>query len=84
MERNWLIHKDHAGSEAQIASVFPRHYPEDNNIHIAISDFGMGIPDTVRRVKPEIKDDCKAIPQAVIDGFTSQSTPRNRGPGLTP
>jgi len=74
--------KDHAGSEAQIASVFLQHYPDDKNIHIAISDFGVGIPNTVRRVKPEIKDDSMAILQAVIDGFTSQSTPRNRGAGF--
>lgn len=71
--------KDHAGPDAQIASVFLRHYPEEEKLHLAISDFGVGIPHNVRQVKPEMSDDRHAILQAVIDGFTSRSTPRNRG-----
>ena len=74
--------KDHAGSGAQIASVFMQHYPEAKNLHIAISDFGVGIPYNVRRVKPKIGDDSEAILHGVIDGFTSRSTPKNMGAGL--
>ena len=74
--------KDHAGENAQIASVYMEYYPQKNEIHIAISDFGVGIPANVRRIKPELTNDTGAIMQAIEDGFTTKSVPANRGAGL--
>jgi|GEM_PF-790386 len=74
--------KDHAGDDAQVASVFIWHHPETDEIHIAISDFGVGIPLNVRRLKPETSTDTIAILKAIIDGFTTKSVPGNRGAGL--
>ena len=61
--------------------VFAQWHPQEDKILISIADFGQGIPDTVRRVKPEL-DDTAAILKAAEDGFSSKSLPTNRGAGL--
>ncbi|MHB2207760.1 ATP-binding protein [Methylobacterium sp. CM6257] len=70
---------DHA--KLEIGSIFVQHFPNENCIHIAVADFGLGIPASIRRVMPGLTDE-EAVVKAVEEGFTSQSTPRNRGAGL--
>lgn len=71
--------RDHA--KENVGCIFAQHYPAENCIRINISDFGVGIPNTIRRVMPNISDD-QALRLAIKEGFTSQSLPSNRGAGL--
>ena len=45
---------DHA--EENIGCIFAQHYPRINEIQISISDFGIGIPNTIRKVDPFLTD----------------------------
>ena len=49
---------------------------------ICVSDFGVGIPNKVRTIRPNISSDAAAIALACVEGFTTQSTRGNRGAGL--
>lgn len=53
-------------------------------LKICVSDFGVGIPTKIKTAFPNLTDksDMLAIAKALEDGFTSQTTPRNRGAGL--
>lgn len=64
-----------------IGGIAAQHFPQSNRIEIAVADFGLGIPDSVRKVRPNISH-ADAILLACQPGFTTQSTPRNRGAGL--
>lgn len=64
-----------------IGCIFVQHFPREDRVLISVADFGRGIPDSVRQVRQEISD-VDAVLQAVEEGFTSKSTPRNRGAGL--
>ena len=69
-----------------IGGVFSQHFPRGNFptgncIETAVADFGMGIPESVRNVRAGLSDS-QAILLSVQEGFTSLSTPRNRGAGL--
>lgn len=68
-------------SNENIACLYAQHYPKANEIHIAVSDFGVGIPTSVRKVI-DFDLDTYAIRKAVEEGFSSMSTPQNRGAGL--
>ncbi len=68
-------------TEFETGCVFGQWHPKEKQIIISIADFGQGIPNTVRRVKPEL-DDTAAIIKAAEDGFSSKSLPTNRGAGL--
>ncbi|MED4726975.1 MULTISPECIES: ATP-binding protein [Aneurinibacillus] len=70
---------DHA--QENIGCVFAQEYPNINEIRVAISDFGVGIPYNVQQQLPFL-DDCEAILEATNEGFTTKSTPGNRGAGL--
>jgi anti-sigma regulatory factor (Ser/Thr protein kinase)/anti-anti-sigma regulatory factor len=70
---------DHSGEG--IGCTFAQHFPNQKRIQIAISDFGMGIPKTVRTKLPLLTDS-EAIKKACEEGFTTQSNVRNRGAGL--
>ncbi|UVW29747.1 ATP-binding protein [Massilia sp. H6] len=70
---------DHSGEK--IGCVFAQHYPQKGEVMLTISDFGVGIPFNVRKVEPGISD-AAALAKAVIEGFTTKSTHRNRGAGL--
>jgi hypothetical protein len=61
--------------------IFVQQYPQLNRIHIALSDFGVGIPYNVYK-KATAEHDGVAILFATREGFTTQSSPRNRGAGL--
>src|SRR5271165_1740925 len=71
--------KDH--SALDIGCIFVQHFPNIHVINISIADFGVGIPSTVRRVRPGLTD-VRAIVAAVQPGFTSGTLPSNRGVGL--
>lgn len=58
-----------------------QHFRQTKEIQIAISDFGVGIPTNVKKVRPEINDSA-ALKLACEEGFTTQSNVRNRGAGL--
>ncbi|MBA3695221.1 MAG: histidine kinase [Methylotenera sp.] len=72
--------RDHSG--VGIGCVFAQHFPRNNTIELAISDFGLGIPVLVRTKLPDISD-TDALKKAAEQGFTTQSNVRNRGAGLT-
>lgn len=64
-----------------VGCLFAQWFPQRNRLCISIADFGAGIPNAVRSVEPKLSDH-QAIERAFEDGFSSQSTPRNRGVGL--
>lgn len=71
--------RDHA--QENIGCIFSQHYPKVNEVKITISDFGVGIPNNIRRVNPGVTDD-QAIDLATTEGVTSKTSPRNLGAGL--
>jgi anti-sigma regulatory factor (Ser/Thr protein kinase) len=70
---------DHSG--VNVGCVHAQYFPKGRDIQIAISDFGVGIPTQVRKIKNEI-DDSSALRLACEEGFTTKSNVRNRGAGL--
>lgn len=72
---------DHAKAGNNAFSII-KYIEEDNKLHVAISDFGIGITKSVRSFLPSIKNDKEALKIAVKDKFTVGSTLRNRGFGL--
>ncbi|WP_188261967.1 hypothetical protein [Azospirillum tabaci] len=71
--------ENHSGET--IGCVFAQHFPNKRCIKISISDFGVGIPHTIRKMKPELSDP-DALVTATIEGFSSKSLPTNRGAGF--
>jgi anti-sigma regulatory factor (Ser/Thr protein kinase)/anti-anti-sigma regulatory factor len=71
--------KDHSG--VGIGCTFAQHFPKKKTIEIAISDFGNGIPNVVRKKLPNTLDS-DALKLASQEGFTTQSNVQNRGAGL--
>jgi len=69
-------------SEVKIGCVFAQHYPKDDRVQMTVSDFGVGIPAKVQAVEPQHNDQ-QAIRRAAEQGFTTQSTVRNRAGLLT-
>jgi anti-sigma regulatory factor (Ser/Thr protein kinase) len=70
---------DHSG--VKIGSAFAQFFPKNDHIHVAISDYGEGIPSVVRRKLPRLSDD-ETLLKACEEGFTTKSNVRNRGAGL--
>lgn len=72
--------RDH--STEDVASIFAQHFPrEQGMIRIAVSDFGIGIPNAMRIIFPAL-DDARALEMAIEEGVSSRSLPTNRGMGL--
>jgi anti-sigma regulatory factor (Ser/Thr protein kinase) len=63
-----------------IGCIYAQHYPNLNIVKISISDFGIGIPAAVQRKYP--LTDREALEKAIEHGFSTQSSPGNRGAGL--
>ncbi len=61
--------------------IFVQQFPARDTVTISISDFGIGIPASVQTKHPALND-AQALEKAVQEGFTTKSTPRNRGAGL--
>lgn len=73
---------DHAQAQNNAFSLIM--YKEDTCIlHAAISDFGIGIANSVKQFDRTIKSDRDALAKAIEDNFTVRSTERNRGFGLS-
>jgi len=70
---------DHSG--VRIGSAFAQFFPRSEKIHVAISDYGAGIP-TVVRNKVTDASDTNALRLACTEGFTTKENVRNRGAGL--
>lgn len=72
---------DHAYAEENAFSLL-KYDKSKNTLYAAISDFGIGIATSVRKVEKNITDDVDALKQAFKYSFTVRSTERNRGFGL--
>ncbi|AIQ59667.1 hypothetical protein PBOR_23945 [Paenibacillus borealis] len=70
---------DHSAEHT--GSIFVQHYPRESRVMVAISDFGVGIPSSIQDILPGV-DDAEALLLAIKEGFTTKSTPKNRGAGL--
>lgn len=68
-------------TQFDIGGIAAQHFPNLNRVGMAVADFGIGIPGSVRKVRPDLRAD-EAILLACTEGFTTQSSPRNRGAGL--
>ncbi|MFB6473037.1 ATP-binding protein [Paenibacillus glucanolyticus] len=71
--------KDH--SSENNGFFFMQQFPKNDTVTVAVSDFGIGIPKNVQTKHPYLND-ASAILMAINEGFTTKSTPRNRGAGL--
>lgn len=69
-------------STENIGSIFGQYYPKNHEIVIAISDFGIGIPSSLKNKFSGEKTDDEWIIEALKEGVSTQSVPQNRGAGL--
>jgi len=73
---------DHARAQGNAFSLI--QFDEETSIlYIAISDFGIGIAQSVSDYDKRITNDRDAILKALEDNFTVRSTERNKGMGLS-
>lgn len=68
-------------TDTGVGSVFCQWYPNESRLMLALADIGVGIPEKVRSVEPDLAD-LPALFRAFEDGFSSKSIPTNRGAGL--
>lgn len=80
LEEIFLNIADHSRTGVGCVSAQIFHKPE-HQLHMAISDFGVGIPKLVRTVAPHLTDS-QAVRLACQEGFTTKSNVRNRGAGI--
>lgn len=72
---------DHARAGGNAFSLI--QFDEETSVlYIAISDFGIGIAQSVRDYDKSVPTDREAILKAIEDNFTVKSTKRNKGMGL--
>ncbi|NVO05243.1 MAG: hypothetical protein HXX19_04535 [Rhodoferax sp.] len=76
-----VFHNIEYHSGIEFGCTFSQHFPKKNRIHVAISDFGIGIPTRVRSKLPDLQD-AQALKEACKEGFTTKSNVKNRGAGL--
>lgn len=76
-----IFHNVEDHSEVKLGCAFAQHFPNKNEMQVAISDFGVGIPTVVRRVRADVLDQ-QALSLACKEGFSTKSNVRNRGAGL--
>lgn len=68
-------------STENLGCIFAQHFPGQNRLVIGIADFGIGIPENIRKINKEV-DDAKALELAIQEGVSSKTSPRNMGAGL--
>lgn len=73
---------DHAQAKGNAFSLI-QYDKETSILYVAISDFGIGIAQSVSEYDKEITNDKDAILKALEDNFTVKSTDRNKGLGLS-
>ncbi len=61
--------------------IFAQLYPNKHEVVIALSDFGIGIPNKISKIKADLCDQ-DAILLASQEGISSKSLKTNRGVGL--
>lgn len=71
--------KDHA--DKSTGCIFAQYMPNNHEILVSISDFGVGIPYNIQQKIPSLNDH-EAIKKAIERGYSTQSKPHNRGYGL--
>ena len=71
--------RDHSGVHK--GAVLAQQYPKKQIVRVAVSDFGEGIPAIVRTKEPFLTDTA-CVRRAMEPGFTTRSSPGNRGAGL--
>jgi anti-sigma regulatory factor (Ser/Thr protein kinase)/anti-anti-sigma regulatory factor len=76
-----LFHNIEFHSGLKNGCSFAEYFARRNRIHLAISDWGLGIPFNVRTLLPDISD-ADALAKAIEYGFTTKSNVKNRGVGL--
>ena len=65
----------------EVGSIFGQFIPSKNILILCISDFGVGIPTLLRDKYPGLKDN-ELLEMSIVEGVSTQSTPRNRGAEL--
>lgn len=68
-------------STVKQACIAAQYYPKIEKIKICVSDFGVGIPKTLKDKFPDF-DDSKILVEASKHGVSSFSSPGNRGAGI--
>lgn len=76
-----LFHNINDHSTKDTGYIHAQHYPNLRNVKITVSDFGRGIPSTIRGKFGDMSDG-QAILHACKEGVTAQSRPNNMGAGL--
>lgn len=72
---------DHSESKG-IAFSYISYNPESDKIQIAVCDFGLGIPYTLRRSDSIYNNDNEALRASIEKGVSAKTNERNRGFGL--
>lgn len=76
---------DHSMSEID-GYAFTQYYPNEHQIKISVCDFGKGIPVTINEFRESNGEDLlsseECLEMALRRGFTTKSTPSNKGLGL--
>lgn len=63
--------------------IISQFYPTTKKLCFSVCDFGVGIPNAVRQNRMYLEStDSEILNKSLEQGFTTQSTPRNRGFGL--
>jgi len=76
-----LFHNINDHSAQSTGFVHCQHYPTKREIRITVSDFGRGIPTTIRERFGDMSDHM-AILHASQEGVTAKTKPNNMGAGL--
>jgi anti-sigma regulatory factor (Ser/Thr protein kinase) len=76
-----LFHNINDHSLKTSGFIHAQYYPNKKVVEVTVSDFGRGIPSTVRQVTPDL-DDAETIVLAVKKGYSVKSKPNNMGVGL--
>ena len=69
------------GNWPDLAGIFFNYFRKENKLIVALADRGVGVQATLKRVKPEIKDDMDALRIAFTERVSGRA-PENRGNGL--
>lgn len=76
-----IFHNINDHSTKDTGFVHVQHYPNLRLVKITVSDFGTGIPNTIRSRFGDMSDSA-AILHACTEGVTAKSRPNNMGAGL--
>jgi len=69
------------GNWPDLAGIFFDYFKKENKLIVVLADRGVGVKTTLKRVKPEIKDDIDALQIAFTERISGRA-PENRGNGL--